>query len=123
MYDINIKEFEGKKFSKVVQESKYGGDELVFYIDDKRTYQMYHSQDCCEDVYLEDIDGPLDILVDAEIYSAECVTSDVDRDESRNDLEMWTFYKFRTSKGYLTMRWYGGSNGYYSVDVSIISLL
>jgi len=82
---------------------------------------MHHEQDCCENVELDDICEDLSDLIDSEILMAEESESE-DFDGKERDYEpescTWTFYKFGTIKGYVTLRWYGESNGYYSESVS-----
>lgn len=68
---------------------------------------------CCENVCIEDIAGDVDDLVGAPLLMAEEVTSVAEEHESGT----WTFYKFATINGFVTVRWLGTSNGYYSESV------
>ena len=97
-----------------------GYDELLFTMDNGDRYIMYHSQDCCEYVRIEDIDGDLNDLVGSPILQAEEVTGETQdswEEDERQDSYTWTFYKFATIKGSVTLRWLGESNGYYSERV------
>jgi len=90
---------------------------------DGKKWRMYHSQDCCESVEIEDINGELDDLIGSPILMAEEVTHENETPDGMSADEnygsfTWTFYKFATMKGYVTIRWYGASNGYYSERVS-----
>lgn len=91
----------------------------------RENYTMQHSQDCCESVYIESIDGNLKDLIGSPILLAEEVCSnealeghDVDADDSFT----WTFYKLSTLKASVTIRWFGTSNGYYSESVDFFRL-
>ena len=115
---INISDLIGKTFKKVYKNT--GDDEITFECSDGKTYKMLHEQDCCESVYIEDINGSLDLLVGSPLLQAEESTNNEnpltdDYDESFT----WTFYNFATINGYVTIRWYGTSNGYYSESVDI----
>ncbi len=90
-------------------------DRLIFSTNDGEEYRMYHDQDCCESVYLEDVAGDLADLLDTPILLAEEVSN---INNANGAEETWTFYKLSTINGTVTLRWYGSSNGYYSTDVS-----
>lgn len=90
---------------------KNESDEIHFIFMDNTEYKMYHDQDCTESVEIEDITGDLDNLIGSPLIIAEEVTSE---DSVASESGSWTFYKFATAKGYVDIRWYGSSNGYYS---------
>ena len=99
-----------------------GAGRLLFKVDDGAVYALHHIQDCCESVHLEDVCGDLADLVGSPMVLAEEVCGDPPpRKEGEGDhieSETWTFYRFATVKGTVTLRWHGTSNGYYSESVS-----
>ena len=116
MADIN--ELLGKTLTDITRLHDY--DRLIFTCSDRSVYTMYHFQDCCEDVSIDDICGNLDELLGSPILMAEEVVSENTNPEGLTNTDesfTWTFYKIGTVKGVVTIRWYGGSNGYYSESV------
>ena len=70
-----------------------------------------------------DIVGDLTDLIGTPLLEAEEVTSSRENPEGveipeYQDSFTWTFYKFGTIKGFVTITWYGESNGYYNESVS-----
>lgn len=93
---------------------------INFVADTGEVFEMYHEQNCCEDVYVESIVGDIEDLIGEEILVAE-ESSNVDMPALSDYAESftWTFYKLATRKGYVDIRWYGSSNGYYSESVAL----
>ncbi len=118
MYN-DITELKGKTLTEVVN---IDNEEIVFTTDTGEHYKFYHVQDCCESVSVNDIAGELNDLVGAPLLMAEEV-SNADAPVLPNEESYtWTFYKFATIKGYVTIRWLGTSNGYYSESVSFVRI-
>lgn len=117
--------FYGRTFTKVTG-CEVGSDEVTFHRDDGAVIKMYHEQDCCETVDIVDVCGDPNDLVGAVLVEAEESWSrDVEHPEvahmkTINPLEdhAWTFYRFQTHKGQVSIRWLGESNGYYSMSVN-----
>lgn len=113
-----IETIEGKVFKAV---KRVGDEEINFTLDvaegDIVGYRMFHDQDCCESVTIEDICGDLNDLVGVPILRAEERINEGELFDK--DTYTYTFYELATIKGSVTMRWHGTSNGYYSEKVSI----
>lgn len=104
-----IKEMLGVTFAKT--------DGEKFETSDGKFYEFYHEQGCCESVGVEEIHGDLEDLIGSPILQAECVTDYEHESPEHAHSYSWTFYKFATIKGSVTVRWLGESNGYYSESV------
>jgi len=121
-----IEDLKGKILTKV---EKISDDQIIFEAKSGEKWLMYHNQDCCENVRVEDICGDLDDLIGYPLLQAEEVTShdnppniDPETIKYQGDSYTWTFYKLATIKGSVTIRWHGESNGFYSESVDFARL-
>ena len=100
-----------------------GSGEIHFICSDNSHFLMYHDQDCCECVLVEDVCGDVDTLIGTPILLAEKFTEEGEPLDSWDESHTWTFYRLATVKGYVTIRWYGTSNGYYSESVDFAEII
>ncbi len=92
---------------------------LSFQFEDGSGYVFYHYQDCCEDVYIEDICGDLYDLEDTPILTAQVIGGESLESDDGETYTDWYFYKFETIRGSVVIRWCGTSNGCYSTKVQM----
>ena len=110
----DIKDMVGKKITGIYYDEEY------FQIrTDDCVYAFYHEQDCCESVYLTQVDGISDKIIGSRIVIAEVVT---DEKDTENGHITWSFYKIGTNKGMIDFRWRGESDGGYSETVNLVKI-
>ena len=114
MATTNIDSLLGKTFAKV---ERISDKEIIFTQDNGDRVRMYHSQCCCEYVYIEDINGELEWLIGTPILQATEKTNNDNPKSEWDQSHTWTFYTIRTKKGTVDIRWYGSSSGHYSESV------
>jgi hypothetical protein len=110
-----------KLIGKAVKSAQATGDEFEIQFNDGSSVFLYHAQDCCESVTIEDICGDVSDMIDGVINEFECVTNSDDlmgKDIYESSFT-WSFYKISTNKGGIVIRWFGESNGYYSETVQV----
>ena len=105
----------------IIEKTKYEESiyELIFNCLSGEKYIMWHDQDCCESVELHEVIGDLDVLLNTPIIMVEEISNS---NETKYGSETWTFIKLATINGYVTLRWWGQSNGYYSEHVNFAVL-
>ena len=113
-----IKELIGKTLVKIEQIDK---EEIIFTTSEGDKYKMYHEQDCCESVEIDDVNGDYEDLLNTRLNVAEERTNE-NLDDDGDFSQTWTFYEFRTRKGSVNIKWLGESNGYYSESVEITKM-
>ena len=115
---MNVEILKGKILTRCYKD---GNDQIYFVSNDGKTFRQYHSQNCCESVIIEDINGTLDDLIGTPILIAEESTNKNPEGFITNNHEpshTWTFYRFMTMKGWVIIRWHGKSSGFYSESVN-----
>ncbi|AOC55304.1 DUF7448 domain-containing protein [Bacillus pumilus] len=66
--DAEVSELLGKTLVEVTQQ----GDDVLFFVTEcGKEYRMYHYQNCCEDVHINDICGDLSDLIGHPLLMAE----------------------------------------------------
>jgi hypothetical protein len=89
------------------------GERIVFHFADGTACTSYHSQDCCESVGVDRVEGDIDNILGQPILEAEeTMDSEAGQPEFAESWT-WTRQRIKTAAGEVTFVWLGTSNGYY----------
>jgi len=111
---------------KIIKRIWWNESSMNFLANDGSQYAMLGDTDgnLSYEVFISNIDGELTDLYDVPIELAEMAQSnDGPTHERCQGYHTWTFYKLATIRGYVTIRWYGTSNGHYSEEVDFVEIV
>ena len=108
-----------KMIGKVPTEITQDEVSIRFTFEDGTACSFYHEQDCCETVWIEDVNGDWEDLIGTPLLVSDEREGDLPPAEGVEWSYTWTFYTFRSIKGSVDVRWFGTSNGYYSEEVTM----
>ena len=120
--DPSLESLKGKVFTSVETDKQ---NYIRFYLSKDAWFYLCHEQEASESVFIESIEGDLQDLIDSPILMAEeVVQPNLPALRKADDYDnypswTWTFSKFATVKGHVTIRWYGASDGNYSEEVDL----
>ena len=120
MSDANFFELKGQIVKEITGLEKNSPE--VHIVTNQTTYKLYHHQDCCESVFVENVIGDEKDILNEEIIFAEEDAGANDPDwygDNYNDSHTWTKYVLKTKNASLEFWFLGESNGYYNESVSI----
>ena len=98
-------------------------NEIMLTTQSGKVIKIFHDQDCCETVAIEDTEGDWHRLVGKVIIEAS-KDEEPQGDPPPEYPDSWTrtTLKFRVDDATVISRWIGESNGYYSESVDIEDL-
>ncbi len=119
-YDNDLDKLKNQKVLKTI----YNEESITFTLDDGDVLRFEAYGDCCSRSYIESIDDP-EVLQDTTFLEVEAVSGESlehrDAEGYTDEVSKWTFYKFKTTKGYATLSFRNDSNGYYDGYLELVN--
>jgi len=95
-------------------------ERIVFILNTGDAFVLHNASEgdygCDCSIKLIDIEGDLFDLIDRPLVVSEEASHHPEEGCCKS--ETWTYYRFATPKGFVSLRWHGSSNSYYSETVS-----
>lgn len=99
-------------------EGCYKGSDTMKITFTNGMYVIFKYPDVFSNVDIDDVNGDVETLIGQRLLKLDVrMSNEMDNNNEPDYSKLWTFYTFATVKGYVDVKWYGSSNGWYSVCV------